>query len=347
MLIIVEGPDGAGKSSLVEALDRVLWKAGRGTVLVNHKAAPRQSALEEYAKNLAFYSPGGDVDLVLDRSWLSEDVYGPLWRGAGLPDDVRAYLGAWAISRGAVLVRVDAPDEVLVERVLGSRGDDLVTDAGEVTRLAVRYRDLFHPMRSRREGRPWPGHVVFVDGTVRHEDTVPAVLEAARRADSTASGLAAFPTYVGPTVLGPHGVLLVGDVRSDTVSRHGYVGCFPPTPGSAAQQVLWPAIVDRDGHFAREGVEVGLVNGCDPVDAPDLGQLWQYLGQPRLVALGRNAQAALDRAELQSTCAPHPAYVKRFFYARRREYPGVLAQAVAGTDMAQHFGPTDPARRDS
>src|SRR5688572_5627023 len=84
VFIILEGPDGAGKTTLAQQIARAMWDMGRGTVLINPKRSPRQGVLIEYKRNLSFYLPGGDIDLILDRCWYSDDVYGPHWRGTGL-----------------------------------------------------------------------------------------------------------------------------------------------------------------------------------------------------------------------------------------------------------------------
>lgn len=325
MFIIVEGPDGAGKSTLVEALDRALWKRGRGCVLVNHKAAPRRPALSEYARDLAFYRPGGDVDLVLDRCWLSEEVYGPLWRGTRLPDYVKHYLNLWAESRGALFVVLDASDEVLVERVCGTRGDDLVTDPDEVRLLGQTYRESFH----QSDGR---------EAVVRHvwpydlDDVVAGIVDRATSRGGVASPLDTFPGYLGPA---RPAVLFLGDERSESVREQGYLTAFPPLPGSAAQQVLWPALVSGAN---ASSLPFGVANGWEL----DVDALHKALGRPSIVALGRQAAQACARYDvLPAAVVPHPQYVKRFFWPRRAEYDALL-WALQG-DHSGHFGPADPS----
>jgi thymidylate kinase len=152
MFIIVEGPDGAGKSTFVDQLQRQLWREERGCVLINPKAAPHLGQPREYADCLSFYQPGGDIDLILDRCWRSEAVYGPRYRKV-LPDwETLDYLDRWAQARGAVYVQLDAPDEVLIQRV-ANRGDDLIK-VEDLPRLAHDYRRLatHYPWN----GATWP-----------------------------------------------------------------------------------------------------------------------------------------------------------------------------------------------
>lgn len=149
MFIILEGPDGAGKTTYAQALARELWEIGRGTVLINPKRSPRQGVLIEYKRNLSFYVPGCEIDLILDRCWYSDDVYGPHWRGYGLDQPVRAELDEWAHARGAVVARLDADDDVLLSRLL-ARGDDDVEPSALQTFIDAyreQARDWRLPMR--------------------------------------------------------------------------------------------------------------------------------------------------------------------------------------------------------
>ena len=143
MFIIVEGPDGAGKSTAIEELSMELWRQGRGCVLINPKRSPNQSAAVEYMVKLDWYKPGKGVDLILDRSWYSEDIYGPIWRGeSSVSPQQRVNLEAWALKKGAVVVLLDEHDKTLVERVCGRDDDEDAKhmDPRRVVEYAWHYR---------------------------------------------------------------------------------------------------------------------------------------------------------------------------------------------------------------
>jgi thymidylate kinase len=144
MFIILEGPDGAGKTTFAGLLAREMWEMGRGTVLINPKRSPRDGVLIEYKQRLSFYVPAGGIELILDRCWYSDDVYGPHWRGYGLDQPVRSELDEWAHARGAVVARLDADDDVLAARLLARGDDDVSPD--DVATFAREYRE---------QGREW------------------------------------------------------------------------------------------------------------------------------------------------------------------------------------------------
>lgn len=139
MFIILEGPDGAGKTTFAGRLARALWDIDRGTVLINPKRSPRQGVLTEYIINLSFYEPGMGIDLILDRCWYSDEVYGPHWRGHGLEPEQRRRLDDWGMAKGAVVARLDADDDTLMARLL-ARGDDDVAPE-DVKTFADDYRN--------------------------------------------------------------------------------------------------------------------------------------------------------------------------------------------------------------
>lgn len=178
MFIIVEGPDGAGKSTFVQDLSLELWRRGRGTVLINPKRSPNQPVLMEYKVRLDFYKPRTGLDLILDRCWYSDDVYGPIWRGNGLSPAVRAELENWAIGKGAVVARLDQSNKILLERVLGDRLDsDDLSDVPHMTpELVCTYADEY-----RQQSKDWELETVL-------NPSLPQIIRLASATEDRAKG---------------------------------------------------------------------------------------------------------------------------------------------------------------
>lgn len=74
MILVIEGPDGSGKSTLAKSLANLYGYE------IKHFSAPK--TLEEETKMLSTYMKllNSYYDLIIDRAWPSERVYGPIFR---------------------------------------------------------------------------------------------------------------------------------------------------------------------------------------------------------------------------------------------------------------------------
>jgi thymidylate kinase len=102
-LLIVEGPDGSGKTSLIEKV-----RAGRpGATVLHHGAyAGETDIARHYMQSLVKAIMEPDELTVFDRSWLAEPIYGHAARGGAdrISEKQRAVLNNLAIGAGAMLV---------------------------------------------------------------------------------------------------------------------------------------------------------------------------------------------------------------------------------------------------
>jgi thymidylate kinase len=137
-LIVLEGCDGAGKTTLAAAL-----AARHGYAIVHATLTPEGTDLfEKYRAILARPGP-----LVLDRSFVSELVYGPLERGySRLSFEQAAHLASITARRGGLLVHLTGHSDQIAARLLArdghapavSRISELTAAyAGVVARLAA------------------------------------------------------------------------------------------------------------------------------------------------------------------------------------------------------------------
>lgn len=92
MIIVVEGPDGSGKSHLIQTLRQVL--PGRFHVI--HRPARPPQTVEQLNRDINFlWSLRNWGNFVIDRHpIISESVYGPLLRGSQLETSI-PQLGRW------------------------------------------------------------------------------------------------------------------------------------------------------------------------------------------------------------------------------------------------------------
>lgn len=138
MIIIIEGPDGSGKSTLAEQLHR---QTGY-TVL--HRTQPKteedkQRMMEEYIQVIR-----AGKNVIMDRSWYSEMVYGPVMRDTSIISYLQMYeLERMVAKNGAIVIHCTAPETTLWKRCL-RRGEDYITKRDTFHEICVGFRDLMH-----------------------------------------------------------------------------------------------------------------------------------------------------------------------------------------------------------
>lgn len=133
LTIIAEGCDGAGKTTLIMKL----MSAYR---TVHYFHATKDTTEVQYLEAL---DTNADV-LIMDRFWLSEDIYGPIVRGAEPMDaEVKERLDAALEARGpALLLFVNADYEVVKERFI-NRSDDYIT-IDQLAEIYNAYQEALH-----------------------------------------------------------------------------------------------------------------------------------------------------------------------------------------------------------
>ena len=122
-IIIVEGIDGAGKTTLINKISNLL-NVNNQEYTVVHKTQPKLNGYEEYIKPLK------DLKniLVADRWHVSETIYGPIYRGKSLLDDNMVnYFESLLNVIGAVKIVVAPPADIVFDR-MKKRGEDFLQD---------------------------------------------------------------------------------------------------------------------------------------------------------------------------------------------------------------------------
>jgi hypothetical protein len=313
-IVIVEGPDCAGKTTFVEQLAKTL---PRPPVLIHSGPPdpPDRDPYEEYEQVIDEVYADPFTVVVADRHHWGEVVYGDVFgRESRLhrPSGWR-HVELFLASRGAIVVYLHQPRHVL-EQCLKQRGDDLVEPYMYDQILA---------------GYDWClRNTVLPVICLRR----PTLMDAGGIAYMVTNRLLATRTfYHESTYIGQRRpeVLLFGERRGGQ-PPHADRAAFVPRGGtsgryllSALPEDLWPRI--------------GIVNACE--DSPR--KTWALLDHPPAVALGRAADEALTRSGIPHASVPHPQFVRRFLHREMQTYGRLIAD-VAGTkdDMLGWRGDT-------
>lgn len=320
MLIIVEGPDGVGKTTFVQGLQRYL-KDRRYTerTQVMRRGVPTQHPLDEYVVPLTEYRPNMKHHIIADRWHVGEWVYPAILQRKTQSDRaVWYYVEMFLQSRGALIVYLDDKDEHIARRVR-ERGDDLVTPE-----MTSQISQVYRFMRDQHLARTIR---IDVERAVSDEQYRWVVTHAEHLA-CEAANVASFTTFVGhPNAT----TLLVGDIRHnvmidrpETYHRRPAFMPYRATSGHFMLKHLTPQMMRNS---------LALVNACD-VD--DIEQVITNVQPIQVVALGANAAAAVANYGFVTGfgAVPHPQYVRRFHHEHGDAYATVIEQAArAQKDM--------------
>jgi len=158
MLIIVEGPDGAGKSTLAREL-----ADASGSTMFHYGAYLGEPVIAPHYFGAVCRALHGE-DVVMDRSWYSEPIYGAACRGGAdrvsaaelralelVAAEARAVVvlclppfevcrEAWAARRDREYVRLDAQMRTVYDLYAGVRGWALDTCVYDRTSPGARLR---------------------------------------------------------------------------------------------------------------------------------------------------------------------------------------------------------------
>lgn len=127
-LIIVDGMDNTGKSTLIARLTKVLESLDNTTITIHSQKPPKDIAPEDTAayqhkyyldliNMLATLKSERKYDyIILDRGWISEYVYGPLYRNRGKQEIVEDNI----VLDKKVLSLFNMPSDVYLIMLLGS-----------------------------------------------------------------------------------------------------------------------------------------------------------------------------------------------------------------------------------
>lgn len=296
MLILIEGLDRTGKTTLASAIAEAV-----GAELY-HFSKPEQHPLLEYESWLDDYVPDSGRHVVCDRYHWGETVWPTIYdRPTEYTPEMLLHTELYLESRGALMVYTRSSAESIISRL-----DDpypppekvepaleLFRRARQSSRLACLEFDLAaQPLTA------YVGRFTSVAGALEER--------AARRWVTS--------HWVGdplPTTL------LVGDRPGPSDPAQATV---PFRPFGGAGVYLMRALANFPC--------VALTNAHDGTAPVPLGDLWERLQRPRVVALGNIADEALRVNRVPHGAVPHPQYVRRFLHDRLSAYPDLIRRAA-------------------
>lgn len=328
MFIIIEGTDASGKSTLIEAVHaEVAARYPDRKIHLLHKSRPEEETRRWVIKDYVLSVEGIDLDkdvVIADRWHWGEATYAPLKRphtdkdGFGLLGEAGwRWTELFLASRGAAHFWLYQPLGVIKKR-LTARGDDYVKveELGKILKLCRKaYKNSFMSVKL----KPKANSLDELAATARD------MVDWAEFVTKGAEGLRPHRHYIGS--LTPS-VLLVGDERP---SKPWYGSStklpFIPVDGNSGNYLMSSL---RDGFWRN----VGIVNANESPET--FLALWTELGNPNIVALGREAEKALAKLGLKEfqdyAVLPHPQFVRRFFNKRKGQYGRAIARISKNID---------------
>jgi thymidylate kinase len=301
MIIVIEGCDGAGKSTLAHTL------ADMFDLTVHHEGPPPADvpALEHYGALVESHrwaiARGNIKGVVFDRLALGERVYGPVYRGVDT-------LGAdnWRIFK-RVLTAADAlqvycvpPFKVCLENWLARRGQEMLQREEQLRAVFDLYNQLVI-----REPPPNPFFI--------YDYTQPGLLDrlVARVSEMHVRRYLGLPPGVIGSTYARY--LLVGERGSQATSQTADLPFF----GHVNSSKYLTEALDAAGYHEREMAFTNAERWDNqPVEWPKT-----Y----RTIALGEKAGMECLRREITNlVMVPHPQYWRRFHSLEIETYVEML-----------------------
>lgn len=144
MFIIVEGPDGAGKSTLIEKLEKQFNNTNSVCEKLHFGVPEDPSKYYDIYTAAITQQYNNCVDVtIFDRCWYSDRVYGPVMRGKEeMPLTSAIELEQYITEcGGGMIIYCDAPVEVLWARCR-VRGETYITDIMQLNAIAELYKTV-------------------------------------------------------------------------------------------------------------------------------------------------------------------------------------------------------------
>lgn len=274
MIIIVEGCDGGGKSTLTAQLMK------RFKLQYHHEGPPPadMSSLEHYGSILQAYR---EKNVVFDRFALGERVYGPIYRGFDTLGESGWRVFHRLITASATFQIMCLPKYEVCRKAWASGRDEMIRDEPTFKKTYDGFKEL---ASTQNHIYDWTHEGAFERLCIRIEDWY-----ATHR-----------PLPFGVIGSPNASYLLVGDKGSNPNSKTTDLAFF----GTSGSSGYLTEALDRAGYVESELMFVNAhrhdgLNGSWPIPS-------------KIIALGSAASHECRSRTLAHTKIPHPQYWKRF-----------------------------------
>lgn len=138
MILIIEGPDGSGKTTLAEQLSK---QTGYPIV---HRSQPKTDEEKKRMMGQYIQDIKAGKNVIWDRCWYSEMCYGPVMRDASVITYPQMYeLEAMLAKTGAMIIYCTGPKAALWTRCQ-KRGEDYITSRDDFNAICDKFDEVMN-----------------------------------------------------------------------------------------------------------------------------------------------------------------------------------------------------------
>lgn len=136
MIIIIEGPDGSGKTTLAETISR------QTKYPIIHRSKPESEEEKKIMMGEYLQVIKSNKNAIFDRCWYSEMAYGPVMRDASVISYPQMYeLEEMLAKNGAIIIYATGHKGALWQRCT-RRGEDYVTSRNDFEAICANFDEI-------------------------------------------------------------------------------------------------------------------------------------------------------------------------------------------------------------